>query len=145
MFEFHRGDFNIDFRYWAEKVKAGKTKEFSNPKLLSIIKNLYEEFKSEIESEIEYEIEIEGESKKETTTKLNELTATYEKYIKEAGYVMSTHESYDLLKEFCSECGSDNYEVWEFDVTEYTYDFIWCCYAIVHAIQIYDKEMGPMT
>ena len=32
-------------------------------------------------------------------------------------------------------------DFWEQDFTEYTYHFIWCCYAIVHAIRIYCKTI----
>jgi len=28
---------------------------------------------------------------------------------------------------------------WEWDCTEYTYRFIWCCYALAWGIQMYDK------
>lgn len=34
-------------------------------------------------------------------------------------------------------------DFWETDLTVYTYRFIWCCYAIVWAIDAYDKKLTP--
>ncbi len=38
-----------------------------------------------------------------------------------------------------NEGGVELNDFWECDLKEYTFHFIWCCYAIVHAIELYDQ------
>jgi len=34
-------------------------------------------------------------------------------------------------------------DFWEIDCHDYTYSFVWCCYAIAWGIQVYDAAKEP--
>lgn len=50
-------------------------------------------------------------------------------------------EAFDAIRMFCKDKddGFSFYDFYEFEAKDYTYRFIWCLYAIVHAIIQYDK------
>lgn len=116
MFEFHRAEhsFQIDFRYWAEKVEAGETTQFSRQSLQNTISELYKEWDSP------------------------EIIVGIDHYLSRADDNHDRYSAGELLDEFCSDCGRDEYETWEYEFKEYTYCFIWACYAIRYAISKYD-------
>jgi hypothetical protein len=52
------------------------------------------------------------------------------------------YEARRALGEFGCEINGHHYEfsdTWEWDCTEYTFRFVWCCYAVAYSIQQYDK------
>lgn len=48
---------------------------------------------------------------------------------------------YAAVNDFVYEGGAYFLDFWESDCTSYTYRYLWCCYAIVWAIQQYDAAM----
>ena len=49
---------------------------------------------------------------------------------------LSGHEAHDLLRRFEVD-GISISDSWEWDIEEFRYDYLWCCYAIVWAIAKY--------
>ena len=48
--------------------------------------------------------------------------------------------AYDAAERFRSEYGHEFSDFWEADLQVYTYQYLWCCHAIVWAIMQYDIE-----
>lgn len=127
MFEFFRDDkggLSINLGYWREKLdavdcdgshKAGAAKVFS-----------YEKFKKAIEEYLD-DIEASPELREEVQEEV--LWGDEE-----------VGRCYDRASDFKSEVqpGFQFHDVFELDMYEYEYRFVWCCYALVWGIQQYD-------
>jgi hypothetical protein len=125
MFQFFRsgdGGVGINPRYWSEKAqssdKYGSIKKFSQAK-----------FQAAVRQWVEIQLE---------DTPANELDMIAKAVLDAVGEV--NHESQALcgLMEL-STAYLDFTDFFEMDVTEYTDRYIWCCRAIVWAIQQYDQ------
>lgn len=49
------------------------------------------------------------------------------------------HEARNALSDFCSDDGFEFIDTWEWQFRDYTFRFIWCCYAIAWGVQKYDE------
>ena len=135
MFDFFRmppGDFNckpdrklhINAGYWHEKVLAeerqGGCKKYSEEIFREEIKRWFDDWAEDqprgLVSEIWAEIEEEVLSCSE-----------------------SEHDAIDAALGFQNEF-FDFTDFWEVDLKEYTFDYIWCLFAIVWGISVYDKQ-----
>ena len=122
MFEFHRKkDYTIDFYYWAQKVQAGDVRRFSTKVVAQHLTEDYEYLKEDALEKEKFDENI-------------DLNC----YIRRADDVFSHAEACDLLNELYKEFGSSFEDYSEYDFTEFTFHFIWCCYAVCHAIKEYD-------
>lgn len=131
MFEFFRTDqtertylakdgrtLHINLGYWAEKVEAEERHEglkaYSADKFRRVIK----EWLDEAEASDEVRAAVEDE--------ILSYADDHEYAAREAVNDFDRH-------------GFTFHDFWEVDLQEYTYRFIWCCYAIAWGIQQYDK------
>ncbi len=151
MFEFFRTDrrdwsFNpnglsINPGYWAEKIDAvdkhGDFKVFNPETFRKEIKRWFDEW-------VEHR-QPEDDDSQEKITSFNEqkqeLWEELELYVlgeaddgEDAAYRAASEFSCEAAKDFRL---SDFYEV---DCREYTFHYLWCCYAIVWGIQQYDAK-----
>lgn len=121
MFEFFRQDKDsrIDFRYWAQKVKASDTasgiEEYSEEKFRENVLDYLESRAASPKVRRQVERDI--------------LECGYDK--DEAAYAIA-----NFLPESPTSFSFDDF--WEYDSEDYTYQFLFCCYAIAWAIQQYD-------
>lgn len=153
MFEFFRMDnndfnknpnkkLNINLGYWAEKLQAvskqGKCEEFSYDKFLDKV-NQY------VDSHVD-------DGSIWTKKQIKELKADIHDSISSDN---TEQELYDIMSNYAyNKDGSDvdgygsrakvDFEVTDWfeyhgNCTEYTFHYIWCCYAIVYAIKAYDN------
>lgn len=122
MFEFFRGrskeELEINLGYWSEKIEATNKhrghKEFS-PEL----------FEENIKRWL-----TEREATKATIDEVTEevLSATHD----------GEYPAMQAAMQFKSADGFRFTDFWEVDCREYTFHFVWCCYAIAWAIRKYD-------
>lgn len=140
MFEFFRTDrrnkdhLGINLSYWSEKLEAvdrdgrssGAT-QFSQEKFRDMVDenikewvedyNLSEEASEELRDEVNYQIMSRLDYGEESARQnLNEFSYSID----------GTQFEFQ--------------DTWEWNFDEYTYRFIWCCYALAWGIQMYDKE-----
>mgnify|MGYP003418166821 CR=1 FL=1 len=124
MFDFFRlsKTFDIDYRYWAEKCLSEdvncKIRRFDQDRLLKIVEDI---------------LSIKYENQEQSNFHVN--------FWKEATRDVYTVESgYRLLDDLCSDLGLDITDYYEYNLTAYSYQFVWICNLISITISKYDKE-----
>lgn len=119
MFTFFRRD-EINPRYWSEKVQAADkegVKGYDPSKLRAYVEEYIEEWPKNVQEEAREEI---------------------------LPHADDEHAARKAIVDF--ECdGHEFYDSWEADFKTYTFRFLWCCYAVVWAIQKYDAARPTMT
>lgn len=129
MFEFFRGDRGINPSYWAEKCTSESRfgdgiKQYSQAKFAETIKRWFDESD-----------EPTGEAARSA------LWAAIEDEVLSAGEFEA--EARHAADDFDHE-GFQFRDFWETNLTEYTFNFLWCLHAIVFAIQAYDKSKADV-
>ena len=137
MFEFFRTDDTyakshperklfINTGYWGEKLlsisRSGGYREFSSDKFEAAVKSDFEESK------------FESENQKESVW--NDIENSVLCYVHDSEYA-----SMQAAIDYKSDYGHSFYDFWEHSFKEYTFHYIWCLYAIVWGIGVYDEEM----
>lgn len=122
MFEFFRVS-KINPDYWSEKLQAGKYQEYSPEIARAALNNIFECWKEGTDKDDAFianeKSELDGI---DTDNEFEFMNAVYEFKPNKGGVELN--------------------DFWECNLNEYTFHFIWCCYAIVHAIGLYDLESG---
>ncbi|MCH7312873.1 hypothetical protein [Acinetobacter sp. ANC 3882] len=122
MFGFFRdenSDYEINPYYWAEKLEAGEFEKYSPDAARKALNFHFENWK-----ECSYASEEKIKEEKESLDWID--TDDYFEFM-EAVRNWSPSKNGVQLDDF-----------WESNLNEYTYHYIWCLYAIVHAIKLYD-------
>ncbi|MDI3237542.1 hypothetical protein QK338_05350 [Acinetobacter ursingii] len=122
MFNFFRDDknkYSINEGYWAEKIQAGEYEKYSPEAAREALNQEFENWKECIEASDEEILE--------EKQRLDEIdTDDYFEFM-------------EAVRNWCpSKDGVQLNDFWEHDLNEYTYHYVWCLYAIVHAIKLYD-------
>lgn len=144
MFEFFRTDRNYALRngfqlginpsYWGEKLQSVSRfgegfMEFSEQRFRDAVK---QEFDTWVESELPSE-ETKSALWKELEN--NVLSCASDGHIRAVDAALA-FESDDDKVEF------EMREFWEHRLEDYTFHFIWCCYAIAWGVKAYDESKG---
>ena len=115
------GELYINTGYWSEKLEAvdkrGGVMEYSPDKFRETIKEILDEDEDttdELRQAIEDEVLC---------------------YADDGG-----QEAYDAANSFQFDGKQYFTDFWEYDITAYTFRFVWCCYALSWAIRKYDQE-----
>jgi hypothetical protein len=139
MFQFFRTDtekerLGINLGYWGEKLEAvdrngskGSYKEFDP-----------ERMREQIEEHVAGWIEEEGLTKDEAEELRDEIDNYIYPFLDDG-----PHEAYRAVRDFSFEQNHRTYEfhdAWEWGCEEYTFRYIWCCYALAWAIRTYDAS-----
>ena len=141
MFQFFRrpdNSYTIDFRYWAEKLKAvdssggnGSATEFSKERFKAVIN--------------EYRVSWIRESRDALTkAQRRELWEEVDEQV--LSYLDDgEHKVYEEANEFSWRAGPEHFsyeftDLWDHRFTEYTHHFLWCCHAIAWGIRKYDES-----
>lgn len=131
MFKFFRssdGPLYVNTDYWAQKCTARSAEEiseFSEEIFKSRIKEWYKDFISGVDiSDIESE-----ELWQEIDDEFSGVSSNAEAY--EAADAYKSRKYGRIFEDFS-----------EVDCEDYTYQYRWCCYAIVWAIKEYDSKTG---
>lgn len=152
MFTFFRTDrredgvLGINRSYWSEKLEAVDSRthrpghsEFSADKLRQRIE---ETIKSWVE---ECDVPYDASAEEESVAK-NVFEGELRRAIEDDVYRyldLGEHEAQEAVRDFSCEIRGTHYafsDTWEWNCTEYTYRFTWCCFAIAWAIKQYDIE-----
>lgn len=153
MFEFFRTDakywqrndgrkLHINPGYWSEKIQAedrAGVKVYSADKFRECIGELlknHEEFEAEKHSR-RYEADSEFVPDQELREAIEEEVLSYADE--------GEREARCAANEFQWKGEQFFTDFWEFDLRDYTYRFIWCCYAMTWGIQQYDKQKETAT
>jgi len=117
---------NINAGYWGEKLQGTGTQEGYKRYSEEILKSTLLEI-----TEDSWEFETDQE-KEDVMQQLND-------------YVLDCFEGdesldYNLASEFKSDHGHEFIDLFEYSFKEYTHHYIWCLYAIVYGIGIYDQS-----
>lgn len=140
MFEFFRTDREYALRrgnklainpsYWAEKLQADSVfgkghKEFSSERFREYVKEAFDSW---------------CESQEPITEGTEELWEEIEDQVlcnQDNGEIRAIDSALAFNSDIVPDFNFD--DAWEWRCQEYTYHFIWCCYAIVWGIQLYDE------
>jgi hypothetical protein len=132
MFEFFRyeygsdGKLRINLQYWAEKLEATDRcdgeRRWSPEKFRSVIEHYLENDGDQVPEGLREAVE------EEIYTCLDD----------------GEHEAYRAANDFRYK-GFQFNDLWDHDFREYTYRFIWCCYALAWGIEQYDKAQEKST
>lgn len=131
MFRFFRSpELRINEGYWAEKCKAQSIygdglKQFDPDILESTLREAFDQYAKDVEW-TEEEIDIEWDKVQEDIlTKEDPSTAC------------------EAIWSFISgnDWAESVFQDISFDFTSYTSHYLWCCYAIAHAINLYDQQV----
>jgi hypothetical protein len=118
MFEFFRGK-RINPHYWAEKLggRRQQVQEFSE-----------EVFRQTVKDHVAGDIRC-GDAPRGIGKAVREQILDAEVYSRE--------DAIDVVEGFLFK-GYEFGETWEWDLTDYDWSYVWCCYALVWGIQQYD-------
>lgn len=151
MFQFFRTDaekegLGINLGYWGEKLEAVDRNGRENGNRVYSPDRLREQVEYHIKTWVE---EFEGpydSSEEEAVAAKADFEAELREAIDEDVYSYldsSEHEARTAVRDFSVEIGGHKYEfydTWEWNCDEYTFRFVWCCYAIAWAIKQYDAR-----
>ena len=152
MFEFFRTEYGegqklrINPSYWGEKLEAvdrlghrdSGHREFSEGKLRKHVEDAIKTWVEECDEPYDASDEDVAAAKAAFKAELREAIEEDVYYHFDEG----EHEARKAVNDFQRKIGDQTYnfqETWEWDCDDYTYRFIWCCYALAWAIQTYDK------
>lgn len=136
MFEFfrrgeNRGQYRIDFRYWAEKLEASDrgdgVRKWSDKRFLADVRDVFDEHTSDEDAWPE-------ERKSALWDEIDAQVC--------AAADNSEHHAWVALWEF--EHDGFNFRDWERDSKEWAPRFLWCCYALEWAITTYDASKAEV-
>lgn len=125
MFNFFRGQPDeINPGYWSEKIEAGEFKRYSPEKARDALNQEFENWK-------------------ECTDFDEEQIAEEKEYLDQID-TDDEFEFVDAIRNWVpNKDGVQLDDFWERSTNDYTFHYIWCCYAIVHAIKLYDAVKEP--
>jgi len=128
---FRRPDGSIDASYWHEKMVADSTyepaKKFSHDALMAYARDAF----------------VDG--CKDDLIPIDSRRTFWKTIKKEILNAENEYDAHEKLHRFEYKFGYDCdtftfYDTWEWDLTEFSYHFLWCLHAIVWGINQYDKE-----
>lgn len=156
MFEFFRTDreynekrghkLGINLSYWSEKLQAPKPKQAEEFSSESFRANVKEAFDNWVESNKPYADDDCEDCTKEQREAFDAAKAElWEGLWDDVLSCMGDGEvrAFDAANEFRWEKDSWHFNMddcWEWNCKEYTFHFIWCCYAIAWGIKTYDES-----
>lgn len=139
MFDFFRADreyltrngvqLAINPGYWSEKLQAPKSsgaQEFSAEAFRSHVKEAFDAYVAD------GAIDEEPGARQQLWTEIEDEVLC----VVDDGEI----RAYDAARGFFSHVAEDFnlHDCWEWECREYTFDFLWCCYAIAWGIKTYD-------
>jgi hypothetical protein len=125
MFEFFRGD-GINLGYWAEKLHAterhGGHREFSIDLYRAALRDDFRGWRFD---------------------NWRQMRAAWREVTDEIWEPDNLHDAIgEALRYRCSVTGNDFQDFWDHMLEDYTYRYVWCCYAIQWAIGRYDASLA---
>lgn len=153
MFRFFRTDrrdekLGINLSYWGEKLEAvdrdGRTsshRRFSEDRLREHVEDAIKTWVEECDEPYDASEEEILAARKSFEDELRQAIEDDVYYYFDEG----EHEARKAVRDFSRTVGGSCYEFsdpWEWKCEDYTYRFVWCCYAIAWAIKNYDAVIA---
>jgi hypothetical protein len=151
MFEFfrtgrHDNSLGINCSYWGEKLQAVSRDGYTSSHREYSENLLKEQVEDIVKAWVK---EYDGPKREADLEEMAEAKAAFEKALREAVeeeiyyYIEGESEEtgHRTLRDFCFEYEGEKYEfsdTWEWNCQDYTYQFVWCCYALAWSIKQYD-------
>lgn len=126
---FRRDDLTINEYYWGQKLEASCRRS-------GFRKFSYQVFEKRVKDLCKTAAEEHGVSYRKLLDEVKDDVLAWS----DDGEM----ELRQKLDDFVSESGIRFYDTWEYDFDEYSYHYVWCLYAIVHAINEFDKWEDKM-
>ena len=154
MFKFFRTDreyatrngkkLGINLGYWSEKLQAPAPRqatEYSAEEFRRHVREAFDNWVETSEPEAEYSTEAERDEFRDAKDALWCGLTSEVLTCADDGDIRASDAAFDFE---CPEAPRFNMrDCYEWDCREYTYHFVWCCYAIAWGIKTYDaKAMG---
>ena len=134
MFNFFRSDdgYEINLGYWGEKVEAGEVRKFD----IDIANSSVQQYLTNFLEDLDLSDPDDRNKSKQALEAINDFISGTQG--------MGEFEFWNEIHSWDSDeaGGLDLTDFFESTTTKATYHYIWCCYAIVHAIKLYDAEMS---
>lgn len=136
--------FGINPQYWSEKLQSPKpdgAERYSYEVYVEHVNEWLEETVAEMTLSEDDKKYLDADEIAEVETEIASLRAAVADQLLSdySDAVHSEHEAHRLLQDF--EHGKHRlYDTWEWDLREYDWQFLWCCWAIVWGIQQYRAE-----
>ena len=154
MFEFFRGrpvddkdKLYINLSYWGEKLEAvDQVGRWDSGYRVFSPDKLKEHVEEQIKNWVEDCDETYDSSDEEIMADRTEFENELRYAIKEDVYRLledGEQEARRAVNDFQCKIGNRTYnfsDTWEWECTEYTFRFVWCCYAVAYSIQQYDNS-----
>jgi hypothetical protein len=144
MFEFFRmrpsdekEQLHVNLGYWGEKLQAIDRDHRNNSEKAFSIERLRERVEDYVKDWIEEE-RLTDEQQAELREEIREHILSI---ADDGEYV-----AHQALREFSCEIDGHIFQfsdTWEWDLREYTFRFVWCCYAVAWAVRQYDQSAVP--
>lgn len=135
------GPLDINPRYWSEKLQAvdpnGGFQTYSADTFRARIAEELEQFKEHIERDTDRGDMEDEELAEHIEAKFAELKEAVRREVLSKADD-GEYAVYAAMRDFEHDDRHWFVDSWEMNLREYTYRFIWCCYAIVWAIRKYD-------
>ena len=143
MFEFFRVDQDwqrdgetlaINPSYWGEKLQAiatfGKFKEFSEERFKEVVKDYFDRWVEDQEPSDDDKAELWEQLEDDVLSRADE----------------GGHAAFEAAMSFSDDSlGFRMEDFWDHRFEEYTFHFIWCCYAIAWGVKAYDEAKATNT
>jgi hypothetical protein len=134
MFNFFRSDdgYEINLGYWGEKVEAGEVRKFD----IDIANSSVQQYLTNFLEDLDLSDPDDRNKSKQALEAINDFISGTQG--------MGEFEFWNEIHSWDSDeaGGLDLTDFFESTTTKATYHYIWCCYAIVHAIKLYDAEIS---
>lgn len=135
MFEFFRTDreydkgdgLAINLSYWGEKLEAVDT-------VAGYRKWSREKFKERASEHFEEWLDNEGLDEDD----IQKAREDFEYDVLDRLAVGGANHAYTIMRDFAFDGEYPFQDFWEVNTEEYTYNYLWCCYALAYGIQQYD-------
>lgn len=156
MFKFFRTDskkegLGINLSYWGEKLEAVERngresgyKVYSEERMREHVDEHVKYWVDEFEGPYEVSEEEVAAAKKEFKIELlAALSEDVNPYLEDGEY-----EAHRAVRDFSVTINDEKYEfsdTWEWECDEYTFRFVWCCYALAWSIKKYDESKASLA
>ena len=137
MFDFFRGKAEeINPQYWEEKLCAGAGLSARNVSREYDPGLIYERLDEELKTFIEWQTDEKPQLWQENIEDAKKAVQHFKDWVDSSEYEMVYHiNNWDEEEAG----GMDLQDFWDGYREAYSYHYVWCCYAIVHAIRLYDE------
>lgn len=134
MFDFFGGGWGVDPGYWAEKVTAGEPRKYAVGLLYQHLVEVLEDYAEDGNPDRRFEAQLEFWRRIEADV-LDDFYGTEH----------SEEAARDALRELDEHSASVIGETWEWELRDFSVQYLWCCFAIRWGIEAYDRSRLDLT